>query len=285
MPCHPEEEFAQGPEPENPVTPTKAIRNDGAENEEPDAENSGTESDLDEESPRKQRRYQYRARTVLKYEVIKRWVRGEMAEKDDAEIQAELETEMRNLMELSGQKKFPGHRSLESDLGLWKFARSHTDKRGVTFDVYRCPMRHRCKCGCCVRVVRCADYIELQRSGLHDRNSHDNDESKKLKYDQIVSVKEAVKTAPTLSGAVLRRNLLEHHSPSKTIPPCLKRSVEHLVYRVRKDLTKQQLGAEVDDSFGNLGRFAQDNTIEALMTKHNNPADRQGYKILHNVLA
>jgi len=57
MPCHPEEEFAQGPEPENPVTPTKAVRNDGAENEEPDAENSGTESDLDEESLRKQRRY------------------------------------------------------------------------------------------------------------------------------------------------------------------------------------------------------------------------------------
>jgi hypothetical protein len=110
MPCHPEEESAQDPEPENPVTPTKAARNDGADNQEPDAENSGTESDLDEESPWKHRRYQYRARTVLKYEVVKRWVRGEMAEKDDAEIQAELETEMRNLMELSGQKKFLGHK-------------------------------------------------------------------------------------------------------------------------------------------------------------------------------
>ena len=57
MPCRPEEQSAQGPESENPVTPTKAVRNDGAENEEPDAENSGTESDLDEESLRKQRRY------------------------------------------------------------------------------------------------------------------------------------------------------------------------------------------------------------------------------------
>ncbi len=51
-------------------------------------------------------------------------------------------------------------------------------------------------------------------------DSHDNDDSKKLKYDQpeIVSVHEAAKTAPTLLGAVLRRNLLDHESPTKTIP-------------------------------------------------------------------
>ncbi len=83
------------------MTPTKATRNDGAEDEETDAQVSGTESDLDEELLQKQRR----TRTILKNEVVKRWVTGDRAEKDDAEIQVELETEMRNLMELSGQKK------------------------------------------------------------------------------------------------------------------------------------------------------------------------------------
>ena len=54
-----------------------------------------------------------------------------------------------------------------------------------------------------------SDFIELQRHGLHDKNSHNNDKSKTLKYAKIVSVVEAVKTAPTLSGAVLCKNLLD----------------------------------------------------------------------------
>ena len=165
---------------------------------------------------------------------------------------------------------FPCHKSLDTDLGGWKFARDHTNKRGVIFAVYRCPMRHRCKCKCCIRVVTSKDYIELQRYGLHDRNSHDNDASKKLAYYvQRVSVEEAAKTAPTLSGAALRRNLGDHHSPTKNIPPSLKRSFQHIVYTVRKDMSAQHLGSEVDDSFGNLLKFAEDHDFFALLTKHN----------------
>ena len=62
----------------------------------------------------------------MKYEVVKRWVTGDRAEKDDAEIQVELEIEMCNLMELSRQKSFPGHKALATDLGLWKLGSSHT---------------------------------------------------------------------------------------------------------------------------------------------------------------
>ncbi len=40
---------------------------------------------------------------------------------------------------------------------------------------------------------------------------------KKLKHYQIVLVVEAAKTTPTLSGAVLRRNVIEHDSLTKTI--------------------------------------------------------------------
>ena len=52
-------------------------------------------------------------------------------------------------------------------------------------------MRYRCKCDIGMRVVTCPDFIVLQRHGLHDKDSHDDDGSKKLKYDQIVSVHEA----------------------------------------------------------------------------------------------
>ena len=178
MPCQPEdseEEFAQGPESPHPVTPTKSTRNDGAGHADPDAEKSESGSDLDVELPQKRKR----SRTILKYEVVKRWTTGERAKLDEEVIQNELREEACELMELSGQKKFPCHRSLDTDLGGWKFAREHMDKRAVKFAVYRCPMRHQCKYQWCIRVVTSSDYIELQRYGLHDRNSHDNDASKK----------------------------------------------------------------------------------------------------------
>ena len=130
---------------------------------------------------------------MLSYEVAKRWTTVKRAEKDDDVINNELREEACKLMELSGQRKFPCHRPLDTDLGGWKLARTHTNKCSVKFEVYRCPMSHRCKCFCC--VVTSADYIELQRSCLHDRNSHEKDESKKLSYVQRVSVKEAAKSA------------------------------------------------------------------------------------------
>ena len=95
---------------------------------------------------------------------------------------------------------------------------------------------------------------------------------KTLMYEQIVSVVEAIKTAPTLSGAVLRRNLLDHESPTKTIPAQLKRCVERHVYSCRKDMTKQQLdGYALTDSFGSLTVFSEINLFSALLRKQNNP--------------
>jgi hypothetical protein len=267
MPCRPEEEFAQGPEPPNPVMPTESTGHDGAGHAEPDAENAESGSDL--EAPQKRKR----TRTVLSYEVVKRWVTGDRAELTEDEIKAELALEATKLMELSGQKSFPCHKALPTDLGCWKLCKTHVNKRSVMFRVYHCPMRHRCKCLCCIRVVTSKDYIELQRYGLHDRNSHDNDASKKLTYVQRVIVKEAAKTAPTLSGAALRRNLGDHDSPEKKIAPSLKRSVQHIVYKVRKDMGAKHLGSETDDSFGTLLQFAQDNNFSELLSKHNDPED------------
>ncbi len=59
-------------------------------------------------------------------------------------------------------------------------------------------------------------------------------------YDQIVSVVEAAKTASesTLSSSVLRRNLMDHDSPTKTIPPQLQCCVLRIVQKVRKQVTQ-----------------------------------------------
>jgi hypothetical protein len=73
MPCLPEEEFAQGPKPEHPVTPTKPTLNDGASHADPDAKGRKTESDREEDLGAKKRKP---PRHVLKYVVVKRWVTG-----------------------------------------------------------------------------------------------------------------------------------------------------------------------------------------------------------------
>ena len=103
---------------------------------------------------------------------------------------------------------------------------------------------------------------------------------KKLTYDQIVSVVEAVKTASTLSGAVLRRNLCDHNSPTKIIPGELERCVEQRVYSVRKELTKKHVdGFELDDTFGSLTDFSETNLFSALMRKHNDPENAYHFRL------
>jgi hypothetical protein len=143
MPCRPWEEEQLDPAPEHPVTPTKPTRNDGASHADPDAEGRETESDREEDLGATKIR---RPRHVLKYVVVKRWVTGDRAEMDEDQIRSELEAEMRHLMELSRQRKFYGHRTLDTDRAHWKLVGDHVDRRGIKYDVYRCPMRHRCQC-------------------------------------------------------------------------------------------------------------------------------------------
>jgi hypothetical protein len=140
-------------------------------------------------------------------------------------------------------------------------------------------MRHRCQYKVSCRLVTGQDFIELQRHGLHDKDSYDNDGSKKLKYNQIVLVHEAAKTAPTtaptLSGAVLRRNLLDHDSSTKIIPPQLQRCVQRIVQNVRKQVTQQHVdGFDLKDSFGSLHVLCASNLFSDLMRKHNDPLQR-----------
>ena len=107
------------------------------------------------------------------------------------------------------------------------------------------------------RRERRRDFI-LERYGLHDVHSHDEDGSKYLKYDQLISLSEAAITAPNLSSSAIRRNMLLHDSPSKTIAPEHSRSVMRRVRHARKDLTAavRQLGGFIfGDNFGSLTEF------------------------------
>ena len=133
MPYRPWEEPTPDSEPAHPVTPNKQYRNDGASRAHPDPEDPYRLSDEEEGIGAKKIRP---PRHVLQYEVVKRWVTGDRAELDEDKIDAELVDLMRGHMELSGQRKFFGHKNNPTDKELWKLARFHTDKRGIRYDVW-----------------------------------------------------------------------------------------------------------------------------------------------------
>jgi hypothetical protein len=59
--------------------------------------------------------------------------------------------------------------------------------------------------------------------------SHAQDDSKKLKYDLMFAIREAVITVLQLSAPLLRRNIQMHDSPTKTIPAGHMSSFQHQV--------------------------------------------------------
>ena len=126
MPCRPWEESAPVSEPDHPVTPTKPSRNDGASRADPYAKDPYRMSDEVEGLGAKKIRP---PRHVLQYEVVKRWVTGDRAVLTEEKIDAELEDLMRKHMELSGQRKFFGHKTNSTDKGLWKLALSYRQTR------------------------------------------------------------------------------------------------------------------------------------------------------------
>ncbi len=146
-------------------------------------------------------------------------------------------------------------------------------------------MSWRAGCRCLLQLVTAKDsgFLELQRSELrHHAASHAQDDSKKLKYEQMVAIRDAVVTAQQLSAAMLRRNMEMHEKPTKTIPAEHMRSFQHQVYRARKKLCAKQLnGFNLDDSFGKLQEFADCQLWSTLVHRHNDPED--GYHIgLHD---
>ncbi len=172
---------------------------------------------------------------------------------EEEEMMFDVAEEARREMLLSGFKK-PIHPKA-TDLGLWKKGQVH-ESCGITYTIYRCPMSGRAGCRCMLQLVMAKDYFELpsQRSELrHHAASHAQDDSKKLKYEQIVAIRDAVVTEHQLSAAMHRRNMQMHDSPTKTIPAEHMRSFQHQVYGASKKLCAKQLkGFALDDSYGKL---------------------------------
>jgi hypothetical protein len=91
-----------------------------------------------------------------------------------------------------------------------------------------------------LRLVMAKDYLELQHSELrHHVARHAQDDSKKLKYEQMVAIRDAVVSVLQISAAMLCRNMQMHGSTTKTIPAEHLCSFQHQVYSASKKLCAQ----------------------------------------------
>jgi hypothetical protein len=87
---------------------------------------------------------------------------------------------MKKSMPQSRLMKAPGHKQLETDVGLWKLQRAeyYNSRTDEWIRVYQCPMSYRCKCHAICRFIAGKDYKRLEFFSTHDEKSHANDASR-----------------------------------------------------------------------------------------------------------
>jgi hypothetical protein len=119
----------------------------------------------------------------------------------------------------------------------------------------------------------------LEKCGLHNVHSHEEDCSKYFKYEQIISLSEAAITVLNLSGSAIRRNMLLHDTTHDDDSPIMTIGAEHsrsVIRRVRyasKNLTTKHLGGfMIADRFSSLTEFCIRSPWSELVRKHNDPA-------------
>jgi hypothetical protein len=77
---------------------------------------------------------------------------------------------MKKYMQQSRLMKAPGHKQLETNVGLWTLQRAEyfNSRTEEWIRVYQCPMSYRCKCNALVRIIAGKDYKLLEFFGTHD---------------------------------------------------------------------------------------------------------------------
>ena len=143
----------------------------------------------------------------------------------------------------SGLKKLPGHKECEKDIALWKHARTYEMKKcDGHSSTYRCPLSYRTGCKCTVRITETPTLLVLERSCMNHACSHNNDGSKYLTSKQKAAFHGAVKIAPQLSAAKLRRNMTACYSPEKNpINPKHMCLLQTIVKATRDSIKLQQV--------------------------------------------
>jgi hypothetical protein len=144
----------------------------------------GSESDpYDAEEEEKKVDHSY-ARSRVQWDRMITINKGEMDDDERKEISA---AGARAFMESSGLYKLPGHKSCETDCGLWKLVRDWWSDNGKTqVWVYKCPLFGRFGCKCQVKITENSNFHLLETRGVHNVDCH-NPRKDKAKLQVILT--------------------------------------------------------------------------------------------------
>jgi hypothetical protein len=100
------------------------------------------------------------------YRLIKTWDIGENKTKDIKESRQELYLMSRKCFEDSKTLKLPTHKSLPTDIHMWKQYHSYRSaKSEALIRIFRCPMKNRSDCLCCIKTIESTKSLELYFPG------------------------------------------------------------------------------------------------------------------------
>ena len=228
------------------------------------------QSESESDDGRKKKAPKYK-RPRVEWTTILNISKGADAEMDEDDLWARVKDAAREFMEASKVFKIYGHKSSATDLGMWKMMKFWPADSGTTeVRVFKCPLAGRFGCKCEMKVTEAASYVKLEKRGVHDEDCHhpDKDRSKHLKWKQIEAISTGVRVSPNQSARQLRRNLV-NLSPDKRVAPNLLRNMKYRVFKVKAELTMQQLDAiKIDDSFGSLQSYATAKWFPTLLSDH-----------------
>ena len=104
---------------------------------------------------------------------MRRYPTGGRAQLDPEDIEFDIYQRARDLMHLSGLRMLPEQEVPESNVNPWQLVRqASTASNGAAIREFACPMRHMCKCKVGLRIVEGPGFMQLERFGLHDKDSH-----------------------------------------------------------------------------------------------------------------
>jgi hypothetical protein len=164
----------EAPVPTNARTPRPVARNGGAVRVRFNGE--GSKSASSPVCPTKFKKHRRAPREYVRpkeWKVVRRYATGGRAQLDTEDIDFDIYKKARELMESSGMIMLPQQEVQAGGVHLWQLRRQATSaSNGFAIREFQCPMRHLCKCNVGLRIVEGPGFMQLERLGMHDRQSH-----------------------------------------------------------------------------------------------------------------
>jgi hypothetical protein len=164
----------EAPVPSHASTPLLVARNGGAVRVRFNGEGSRSAS-----SPVRARKFKEQQRALREYvwqkewKVVRRYATGGRAQLDAEDIDFDIYKQAREFMEMSSMKMLPQQEVQAGCVHLWQLKLQATAaSKEFAIQEYKCPIRHLYKCNVGLRIVEGPGIMQLERYGMHYRQSH-----------------------------------------------------------------------------------------------------------------